>query len=346
MAEYKIIGIDLAKTKFHLAGIDKSNKVNMRKKISRDDFFQKFLPKISPHQTFAFEACGGCHYTAQEIEKRGHNVVVLKPKDVKAYAKSRQKNDINDAIAICKSSLDPDLMRVKPKTKKQQEIAYLHKARQNIIQQRIQRTNGLMTSLMEFGYIAKSTKTKFAKECKSHIKSALDENFIRQVIFDQMMVDCQEIEELLKREKAVDKIIIQENKESKEATLLQTIPGIGPINASILSIKPMEIYKEARDFSASLGLVPRQNTTGGIIRLGSITKQGDRYARTMLIQAARSIVMRTYKPNVPHEDLYLFAENLKLAGKPYNVICVAVANKLARIAHACITKGIAYGPAS
>jgi transposase len=108
----------------------------------------------------------------------------------------------------------------------------------------------------------------------------------------------------------------------------------------------MEIYKEARDFSASLGLVPRQNTTGGIIRLGSITKQGDRYARTMLIQAARSIVMRTYKPNVPHEDLYLFAENLKLAGKPYNVICVAVANKLARIAHACITKGIAYGPAS
>jgi transposase len=203
-----------------------------------------------------------------------------------------------------------------------------------------------MTSLMEFGYIAKSTKTKFAKECKSHIKSALDENFIRQVIFDQMMVDCQEIEELLKREKAVDKIIIQENKESKEATLLQTIPGIGPINASILSIKPMEIYKEARDFSASLGLVPRQNTTGGIIRLGSITKQGDRYARTMLIQGARSIVMRTYKPNVPHEDLYLFAENLKLAGKPYNVICVAVANKLARIAHACITKGIAYGPAS
>jgi transposase len=100
----------------------------------------------------------------------------------------------------------------------------------------------------------------------------------------------------------------------------------------------MEIYKTAKDFAASLGLVPKQNTTGGTIRLGSITKQGDRYARTMLIQGARAVVMRTYKPNVPQDRLYQFAQKLKNMGKPFNVICVAVANKLARIAYACVMK--------
>jgi transposase len=98
----------------------------------------------------------------------------------------------------------------------------------------------------------------------------------------------------------------------------------------------MELYETAKDFAASLGLVPKQNTTGGTLRLGSITKQGDRYARTMLIQAGRTLVMRTFKPDAPQERLYHFVERLKKSGKHFNVICVAVANKLARIAYACV----------
>lgn len=293
-------------------------------------------------QTFAFEACGGCHYVAQKLEEEGHQVIVLKPKDVKPYASSKQKNDINDAIAICKAACDPELMHVRPKTKHQQEVAYLHKSRQNVLQQRIQRSNSIMTSLQEFGFIVSCGKTRFAKTCKDFVQDARERNFIRDTVYDQMMLDCVEIEHLLAREKDLDKAILQMNKHSPEAKLLETISGIGPINASILSNKPMESYSNARDFAASLGLVPKQNTTGGTIRLGSITKQGDRYARTMLIQAGRVILMRTSKPNVPQEPLYQFAQRLKEKGKTFNVACVAIANKLARIAYACCTKHVKY----
>lgn len=342
MKDYTIIGIDLAKTKFHFAAMNHENKIILKKAITRNDFFEQ-LPILFPTpQTFAFEACGGCHYTAQKLLKLGHKVILLKPKDVKPYAKSRQKNDINDAIAICRAALDPELMHVQHKTKKQQEVAYLHKARQNTIQQRIQRSNSLMTSLQEFGYIAKCGKSTFANNCEEFVTQALDSDYISKTTFSQMLFDCEEIKQLLIREKELDKIIIQSNKESPDACLLITIPGIGPINASILSNKPMEIYESAKDFAASLGLVPRQNSTGGTIKLGSITKQGDRYARTMLVQGARTIVMRSSKPNVPNDRLYDLVARLKEVGKSFNVICIAVANKLARIAYACVCKNTVY----
>jgi transposase len=342
MKNYKVIGIDLAKTKFHLAALDTDQKIVLKKAISRTDFFNQLEKQFPAPQTFAFEACSGSHYTAQRLQALGHEVILLKPKDVKAYARSRQKNDINDAIAICKAALDPNLMRVKPKLKVQQEVCYLHKARQNAIQQRIQRSNSLMNSLQEFGYIAVCGKARFVKEAFSHVADALSQGFITEAVHKEMILDCEEMSRLITREKELEKEIIAKNQGSKEATLLETIPGIGPINASVLGNKSMEGYASAKDFAASLGLVPKQCTTGGIIQLGSITKQGDRYARTMLIQAGRSIVMRTFKPNVPNDRLYQWVEKLKKTGKKFNVICVAVANKLARIAYACATKQTDY----
>jgi transposase len=344
MKKYKIIGIDLAKTKFHLVAINDDNDVVMKKSIKRKDFFERLPADFPSHQTFAFEACGGAHYTAQKLQELGHQVILLKPRDVKPYAKSRQKNDINDAIAICRASLDPNLMHVRPKSKEQQEISYLHKSRQNIIQQRIQRSNSILTSLQEFGYVVQCGKSSFAKECISYIDQALEQGFISLSVHSQMLLDCKEIACLLEREKVLAKELITRNKHPQEAQLLETIPGIGPINASILSNKPMESYTTSKDFAASLGLVPKQNTTGGDIRLGSITKQGDRYARTMLIQAGRVIVMRSCKPNMPQDKIYLFAQKLKKKGKPFNLICVAVANKLARIAYACVLKKQTYAP--
>jgi len=343
MTDYKVIGIDLAKTKLHLVGMNDAQEIVMKKSIRTKDFFDQLPLLFAPNQTFAFEACGGCHYTAQRLQELEHQVILLKPKDVKPYAKSRQKNDINDAITICKASLDPLIMPVKPKSKQQQEISYLHKARQNIIQQRIQRSNSILTSLQEFGYSVQCGKASFAKNCKNYVEAALEQGFITNTIYDQMLMDCEEICSLLSREKGLDKEICLKNKQSQQAQLLETIPGIGPINASILSNKAMECYHTAKDFAASLGLVPKQNTTGGNIQLGSITKQGDRYARTMLIQAGRAIVMRTFKPNIPNDRIYQFAEKLRKKGKHFNVICVAVANKLARIAYACVMKNQHYG---
>lgn len=342
MTYYKVIGIDLAKTKFHLAAINASHEVVLKKAIHRRDFFTQVSKLFPGEQTFAFEACGGSHYTAQQLKGLGYKVILLKPKDVKPYAKSRQKNDTNDAIAICKAACDPEIMRVHPKSKRDQEIAYLHKARQNAIRQRVQRSNSIMTSLQEFGYIVVCGKSKFAKECKDYLDEALSQGYISEPIYNQMILDSHEITQLLQREATLEKEIIKDNKSSKVAQRLEKIPGIGPINASILSIKPMESYETAKDFAASLGIVPRQNTTGGNVQLGSITKQGDRYARTMLIQAGRSIVMRSSKPNIPEDEIYKFAARLTKRGKRFNVICVAVANKLARVAYACTTQKVAY----
>jgi transposase len=322
--------------------MDHSHRVIFKQAITRDAFFEQLSSLFPNSHTFAFEACGGCHYVGQKLQELGHKVMAIKPKDVKPYAKSRQKNDLNDAVAICKAALDPEIKNVQLKSKEQQETAYLHKARQNTIIQRIQRSNSLMTSLQEFGYIVGCGKAKFAKECESHILLAFKCHAITQDIFDEMLQDCQEIAQLMLREKRLDLLIKARNKASEKAQLLESIPGIGPINASILSNKPMESYESSKDFAASLGLVPKQHTTGGCIKLGSITKQGDRYARTMLIQAGRSLMMRSFKGDVPSDKLYQFIERLKRSGKGYNVMCVAVANKLARIAYACAVKNAPY----
>src|SRR5690606_931733 len=113
------------------------------------------------------------HYVAQRLVASGHRVILLKPKDVKPYAKSRQKNDTNDAVAICKAALDPNLMHVRPKSVVQQEVAYLHKSRQKAIIERIQKSNSLMTSLQEFGYVVTCGKSAFAKQCQKIITHAL-----------------------------------------------------------------------------------------------------------------------------------------------------------------------------
>ncbi|BFD45705.1 MAG: IS110 family transposase [Rickettsia endosymbiont of Sergentomyia squamirostris] len=342
MSDYKVIGIDLAKRKLHFAAINLENKVVLKKAMDRKSFFENLSIMFPKSETFVFEACGGAHYMAQRLESMGHKAILLKPKDVKAYAKVRQKNDINDSIAICKASCDPDLMHVKAKTVGEQEISYLHKARQNIIQQRIQRSNALITSLFEFGYLVTCGKSTFAKTCQNFVNLALEEGFINKTIADQMLLDCEEISQLIVREQMLDKEIAARNRCSEKAKILETIPGIGTINASILSIKPVEAYDSAKDFAASLGLVPKQNTTGGKIILGRITKQGDRYARTMLIQGARSLLMRSYKKNMPQGKLSEFIERLKEKGKSFNVMAVAIANKLARITYGCLISNSNY----
>lgn len=342
MEEYKIIGVDLAKTKFHMAGTDATGKIVMRKALRRDEFMKNLWPTYKPGQIFAFEACCGAHYMGQFLRSRGYEAVALRPKDVKAYAKSRQKNDTNDAIAICKATLDPDIRHVHLKSREEQMVSYLHKTRQNVIRQRIQRSNSIMMALQEFGFVFKCGKSAFARHGIGYIEEAREKGYVDIEVYEEMVEDYREIVRLLTREQMLDKKISVLNKRSPVAQLLETIPGIGPINASILSNKAMNFYDTPKDFAASLGLVPKQNTTGGKIVLGRITKQGDRYARTMLIQAARSLVMRSHRGNCPQNALYDFINRLMKKKKKYNVVCVAVANKLARLCYACATRGVAF----
>lgn len=343
MEHYRTIGIDLAKRKFHYAVMSADGDIEEKKKILVEDFFDQidknFDKKID---RFAFEACGGANNTAQKLMEKGFEVIMLKPRDVKPYAKSRQKNDMNDAIAICRAACDKTLKRVRPKSRAQQEVAFYHKTRCNCIAQRVRKSNSLMTSLHEFGFIVTCGKSTFAKNCADYIEQAYNENAISKIIYTEMKIHVEQIQALLCEEKRLDKILNMMNKKSPKAMKLRTIPGIGPINASLFSEVPVAFYDTAKDFAASLGLVPKQFTTGDKIVLGGITKQGDRYSRQMLVQAARSLIMRTGKGNVPSDPVYKFILKLKEAGKHSNVIAVAVANKLARIIYGCLTHDQPY----
>lgn len=341
MVEYKVIGIDLAKTNFHLVALNAEGKKAHAMRLHRDELFLYITRTFEKEIPIAMEACAGCHYWGQLFEQEGYKVILLKPKDVKPYAQSKQKNDTNDALAIAKAALDPELKHVHIKTKEEQTIAFLHKIRHNVVGQRIALSNALLTSLHEFGYTPVVRKAMFAKQAELFIKEAYEQGYVSTEVYECLLTDADDIKVLLTKEEQLTKRIKEHVKSSHQATRLLTIPGIGPINASILSIQPLSSYEKSSDFAASLGLVPRQSTTGGIIRLGSITKQGNRYMRTMLIQGARSVVMRLSRADCPTDPIYQFAKRLRKT-KPYNVVCVAVANKMARMVHALITQDKDY----
>lgn len=341
MQHNNTFGLDLAKRKFHVVEMSDSGKKIGSAKLMRADVLPYFAQQASKAGMVAMEACAGCHYWAREIGKLGFAVKLLKTKDVKPYANSRQKNDFNDALAIGKAARDPELRSVHAKTVAEQNIMLRHKIRSNTIAARVEKTNEIMALLGECGYITNKSKGAFARYAGDEIEIALREGFIGKESAKLFLKEIEEVTLLLEKEKEIDKQFAVDNAGNPKAKLLQTITGIGTINASILSVLPMETYENARDFSASLGLVPSQNSTGGKIKLGGISKQGNRYARTMLIQGARSVVMRARSAKESNDKLVLFARKM-LETKGFNKSAVAVANKMARIAHAIISKQEAY----
>ncbi|WP_417904814.1 IS110 family transposase [Candidatus Tisiphia endosymbiont of Micropterix aruncella] len=341
MKDINILGIDLAKTIFHIVALNKDGEKILAKKLHREEFEDYILTNIPKNSLLVMEACGSCHYWSNKFMESGFTVKLLKPCDVKAFAKTRQKNDTNDALAIARAGKDPELKSVRIKNISQQEISWLHKRRQHIIRQRVQYSNGLMSDLLEFGYYIKMSKSKFAREALNIVEDAKNAGVISERMYKEMKVIAEKIATLLIQESAIDKQLIAINKESEIATLLKTIPGIGEINANILSTAAYENYDDCRSFAASLGLVPKQNSTGGKTSLGSITKKGDRYVRTMLIQGARSIAIRAKIQKDPTDHLVQWAKKL-LERMSFNKAAVAIANKLARIAYVCVTRKCAY----
>ncbi len=341
MKQNNTLGIDLAKNIMHFVEVNSSGKKISQKKVNRDDLITS-LQTVNKDTLIAMEACSGSNFWARKITEESFKVILVKTKDAKIYAQSKQKNDYNDALAITKAAKDPELKFVKPKSLKEQDISFTHKTRMNTIRDRVQKTNSMISSLHEYGFITKAKKTSFAKTCRTYIEIAYSENYISEEVYKFFLIDCQEIGFLLAKEKIMDKAILEFNKQDKKAQKLQKIIGIGPINASCLSIAPIDNYENPRDFAASLGLVPKQYSSGDKTILGGITKQGDKYARTMLIQGARSIAMRAKKAGVFEDKLTKWARKKFAENKPFNVICVGLANKLARIVHSVIMNNTEY----
>ncbi len=328
MNNVTLVGLDLGKHSFHLHGQDKRGAMLFRKKCTRKqliEFFSNF-----PVCTVVMEACAGAHQMARQLIAFGHVVKLISPQFVRPFVKSN-KNDFVDAEAICEAASRPSMRFVTPKTESQQTLSALHRVREALIRDRTGTTNQIHGFLLEFGIslpigaaVIKRLPATLAEHTLPPRLVAVLERLHAHYKYLDEQVD--EIEKELRQQLADDDI----------GQRLLTIPGIGPITASVLAadMGDGKQYGCSRDFAASIGLVPRQYSTGGKANLLGISKRGDKNIRRLLVQCARSIMLRVDKRT---DQLGLWIRAM-LTRRHSNVVACALANKLARIAWAIVAR--------
>jgi transposase len=325
------IGLDIAKNVFQIHAIDSDEKIVVRKQLRRGQVLQFF--QELPACLVGLEACATSHYWARELTKLGHEVRLMPAKDVKAYVK-RNKNDAADAEAICEAVRRPTMRFVQVKSAEQQAQLMQHRARDLLMHQRTQLINAIRSHLAELGIIApqgregvKELLAIIANDANTHLPNDARASLI---------VLAAQLQALQTTIGAIEKRITVQHRATKERKRLQTIPGIGVIGASAIAatVTNPKIFRSGRDFAAWIGLVPRQMSTGGKAKLGPISKQGDRYLRRILVVRAVSVLRRA-KGN---PQKFAWVTQL-LARRPFKVVAVALANKMARIAWALLISG-------
>jgi transposase len=327
------IGIDTAKNVFHLYAVDKHGKQVYQRKLGRSQLLE-FLAN-HPASLIAIESCSGSYHWAREFKKLGHSVKIISARHVKKYANTRNKNDFNDAKAIVKAALDPDIPEVAHKSMVQQEIQAVHTIRDGLIRQRTATINRLRALLTEFGIVLPVGREKLMKLIP-HIYENADNkltDIVRQIVNEQYDV----IKHISQEIDKYDKRIKSYAKNSENAKRLQQIPGVGPVISTALSymIADPKVYKNGRQCAAALGLTPKEHSTGGKQRLGSISGEGNAYLRKILVQGAQAVLQRAGKRQ--NEPLLKWAYQLKI-NKNNNLAAVALANKITRIAWAMLVK--------
>lgn len=337
MNNIKRIGLDLAKQVFQLHGVDAQEKIVLRKQLRRSqmlEFFKKLPPCL-----IGMEACGSSHYWARELQKLGHTVKLMAPQFVKPYVKSN-KNDANDAEAICEAVSRPTMPFVAIKTVEQQDIQAIHRIRSELIRQRTAKVNQIRGLLAEYGIVVEQRIEKLRKALPLLLEDAengLTADF--RVLLQGLQQDLTTLDE---RVGEMDKSIQKLASSNTIAKRLQQIPGIGPITSTALvsAIGNGKQFKRGRDFAAWLGLTPRQHSSGGKECLLNISKRGDSYLRTLLIHGARAVLRVAGKKEDPRSR---WLQNL-CSRRNKNIAAVALANKNARIVWALLTKETDYQP--
>jgi transposase len=329
-----MIGLDTAKSVFQIHGVNETGKTEIKRKLSRNDlvpFFEK-----QELCTVVLEACGAAHHWARILTGLGHDVKLIAPEAVKPFVKKGKKNDAADAAALCEAASRPDMKFVPAKSLEQQGILALHSARSLLVKQQTMLANAMRGLATEFGL---TVPKGIGKLEELTVLVDADEAFpvkARQAftgLFDQ----CKALTESIVTFEAE---IVAHARHDETARRLATIPGIGPITASLIAatVGDIGMFKSARHFAAWLGLVPRQHSTGGKTRLGRITKTGNREIRKLLVLGATSMVYRAPQWNG--------AAGLWIRGvlerRPVRLATVALANKMARIAWALMTRKEVY----
>jgi transposase len=327
-------GLDIAKNVFQVHGIDANEKVVVRKQLRRSQV-RAFFEALSPC-LIGLEACATAHYWARELVKLGHEVRLMPAKDVKAYVK-RNKNDAADAEAICEAVRRPTMRFVQVKSAEQQGQLMQHRTRDLLMRQRTQLINALRAHLAELGIVAAQ-----GREGIQELLAIVADNEDQRVPIDaraSLMLLAAQLQAGQTLIGLIEKRIMAQHRSNEASKRLQTIPGIGVVGATAIAatVADPTVFRSGRDFAAWIGLVPRQDSTGGKQKLGPISKQGDQYLRRILVVGAHAVLRRAKQ----NPEKYPWITQL-LARRPFKVVAVALANKMARVAWALLARGGTY----
>ena len=333
--EITTIGLDLAKSVFQLHAVDAQGTVVWRKKLRRSALLDT-LAKI-PACLIGIEACATAHYWAREIAGLGHQVRLMPPSYVKAYLR-RQKNDAADAEAICEAVRRPTMRFVPVKSAERQAVLVLHRSRELLVRQRTMLINAIRGHCGEFGLIA-AQGASGARHLIERIAQA-DGSILPDMARSVVMLMAEQLHALVTQIQVLNRRLLAWHRQNHDSQRLATIPGVGVISATALaaSVTDPAQFRSGREFAAALGLVPRQNSSGGKDKLGRISKMGDRYLRKLLVVGATSVVRRARTSDAPAAS---WVRRL-LERKPARLVTVAMANKNARIIWAVLARGENY----
>ena len=333
------IGIDLAKNVFQLHGVDRSGKAVWKRRLKRDQWLKVLLDQAEPGCEIGMEACGGAHHWARELESRGYTVKLIAPQFVKPYVKSN-KNDANDAEAICEAMSRPHMRFVTVKSIVQQDIQATHRIRSELMTQRTAKSNQIRGLVAEYGLVAPLTLRALRAAIPCWLEDAengLTDHFralLHGVWTDLVTLDDRVLE--------LDQTILKLANSNEVTRRLQQLRGVGPMVATALiaTVGDAQQYHKGRQMAAAIGLTPRQHSSGGKNRLLGISKRGDVYLRSLLVHGARAVVSQA-----KHRDDRLSRWVTGIAQRRHpNVAAVALANKTARMAWAMLRNETDYDP--
>ena len=329
------VGLDIAKSVFQVHGVDGAGQVVVRRQLKRRyvlAFFEKLPPCL-----VGIEACASSHHWSRELKALGHTVKLMPPAYVKPYVK-RQKNDATDAEAICEAVTRANMRFVATKTPEQQSALTLHRTRHLFIRQQTAVINVIRAHLAEFGIVAPVGR-KGVETLLDVVANPADRRVpvVARACLAALGAQLRRLKEQILQ---FDRMIMTWHRSHEASKRLDAIPGVGPVLATALvaSIADPNAFRSGRNFSAWIGLVPKQYSSGGKDRLGSISKQGDRYLRSLFVAGALAVIRYAKIHGTKHRP-WLTA---LLARRPSKVAAIALANKMARMVWAMMARGERY----